>query len=244
MKMKRLKKPRFLFVYPLAVAFFLLAQTSEWSLRVGTVIVMLGEVLRLWANGYVGHLKVNWTQTWRGDAKIGQLITAGPYAYVRHPLYLGTFIIGMGFCVIVGNVWLGLAALACFLFIYRRKMADEEVTLRHEYGDEFGRYERAVPQWIPFRRRYPGPPRQWSWKGIAASREPKTLIWVTVLVILLYFREELVQRKETLWGEHGAKHIVLLGLVIALVATDAITEVVRRWRKRQGGRIMNLPGTL
>ena len=232
MKLKRFYKPRFLLVYPLAVWLFIAANTTEGSFALGGLVVLLGEALRLWANGYVGHVKVNWTQKWRGDAKIGQLMTAGPYAYVRHPLYLGTFLLGLGFCIIVGSWWLTLAALAFFLVIYGRKMAQEERILLDECGEAFARYRRAVSQWLPTWRRYPGGEGRWGWEGIMASREPKTLIWVTVMLILLYFREELIQEREALWTQHTFKHIFLLGLAVVLMLSDGIFELVRRWRKR------------
>ena len=86
--MSRLKKARFLLAYPLAASLFLVAYTTEARLLVGTGVAALGLLLRFWANGYAGHAKVNWTQKWRGDRKIGRLVTAGPYAFVRHPFSL------------------------------------------------------------------------------------------------------------------------------------------------------------
>ena len=228
-----IRKPRFLLVYPLVVTIFLVSHTTERLLLLGFPIVLLGEWLRLWANGYVGHVKVNWTQRQRGDAKIGQLITAGPYAYVRHPLYLGTFIIGLGFCVIVGNIWVGLAALAFFLLIYRWRMGKEEEILREEWGDVFERYRRAVPQWLPSGRRYDHPHGRWSWKGIAASKEFKTLVWVIVLAIVLYFREEFFQEHEPFLGGKRVQHLALLWLMVLLIAADVIYEFVRRTKKLQ-----------
>ena len=233
MKMRRLYKPRFLLVYPLAAGLFIVAHTTEGSLGAGIVVVFLGEALRLWANGYVGHVKVNWTQKARGDAKIGRLITAGPYAYVRHPLYLGTFLLGLGFCIIVGSWWLTLSALAFFLLVYQRKMAQEERILFEEWGEAFERYRQAASQWLPSWQRYQGGEGHWSWQGIVASRELKTLVWVTVLLILLYFREELIQKRQALWAEHQFKHALLLGLAVALMLSDGILELVRRWRKRR-----------
>ena len=152
--LKRLSKPRFLLVYPLAAWLFIAAVTSERSFRLGIVLVALGETLRLWANGYVGHVKVNRTQTARGDAKIGRLITAGPYAFVRHPLYLGTFLIGLGFCLAVKNLWLSLVALIFFLVVYGVKMRKEERLLLEECGPSYARYLAAVPQWLPIGARY------------------------------------------------------------------------------------------
>ena len=231
--MKWIRKPRFLLVYPLVAVIFLVAHTTERQLLLGLPIVLLGEFIRLWADGYVGHVKVNRTQHQRGDAKIGQLITSGPYAYVRHPLYLGTFVIGLGFCIIVGNLWVSLGAIAFFLLIYRWKMTKEEEILRYEWGEVFERYRRTVPRWLPSGRRYDQPNGQWSWQGIAASKEPKTLAWVIVVAILLYLREEMFQEHESfLGGAKGVKHLALLVLMAVLITADVGYELKRRRAKR------------
>ena len=57
--MRRLRKPRFLLTYPLVVALFIFGHSTEGRLLWGSFVVLLGEALRLWANGYVGHKKVN-----------------------------------------------------------------------------------------------------------------------------------------------------------------------------------------
>ena len=231
--LKRLRKARFFWVYPLAAWLFLIGRTSEPLLRAGVVLVLLGEAVRLWANGYVGHRKVNWTQHWRNDPKIGQLITGGPYAFVRHPLYFGTFLIGAGFCVAMGNLWLSALALAFFLLVYRRKMAEEEITLRHEGGAVFERYQRVVPRWFPTGRQYAQRHGVWSWQGILASRELKTLAWVIVLLIALYFREELLRREPLFAGGHETKRILLLALMVGLMLSDGIYELIRRIRRHR-----------
>lgn len=227
----KLRKPRFLFVYPMVPLLFLLASTTERQLQLGIAIVLLGESLRLWANGYVGHVKVNVTQKRRGEAKIGRLVTAGPYAFVRHPLYLGTFLIGTGFCVVVGNVWLGIAALAFFLMVYRRKMAQEEELIREEWGNAYRVYHAAVPRWLPTWRRYSVREGRWSWQGVLASKEFKTLSWIIVLLLLLYFRMEWIQEREPFLSEHWLKSICLLGLLVVLVLLDGCWELIR-WRAK------------
>ena len=235
----RLRKPRFLFVYPLAALLFAVGHITERNLRLGILLIALGETVRLWANGYVGHVKVNQTEPSRGDAKIGHLITAGPYAFVRHPLYLGTSLIGAGFCLIVGNVWLALLAFGSFLLLYQAKMAEEEEVLLHEWDAECQRYHAAVPRLLPIRGRFADRYGQWSWKGIAASKEWKTVIWSAVLVILLYFWEESVQEHEPLFGERRGMRLVLLALLIVLVMTDAIAELLKLRARRLaqvGGR--------
>jgi len=225
---RKLRKPRFLLAYPLVASIFAVAYTTRPSLRIGIVLVLLGELIRLWADGYVGHVKVNWTHPVQGQPKIGHLITAGPYAFIRHPLYLGSLLIGLGMLVIAGNPWLALVASAVFIIVYRRKMVEEEETLRHEWPGEFEPYQRAVPRWLPSWRRYPRRNGQWRWQGILASKELRTLAWVVVLLILLFFREELIQRHRSLLQKHWIEHLFLLGLLIALMLADAIVELLRR----------------
>ena len=231
MQWKRLTKPRFVFVYPLIAALFLSAHVSEESLRAGVVPVVLGQAVRFWANGYVGHVKVNWTQKQRGDRKIGRLITGGPYAFVRHPLYFGTLLLGAGFCLMVHNPWVSMAALAGFLATYRRKMAQEEALIRDEYPEAYGRYSALVPQLLPRWYRYPHAQGRWDWKGVAASKEWKTALWLVVLTILVYFWEEAVQERERLFDERAAYRLFLLGALLTLIAADGLAELVGRRRR-------------
>ena len=228
----KLTKPRFLLVYLLVPLVFLFAQTTEIRLRFGAVLVLLGESIRLWANGHVGHLKVNWTQKWRGDRKVGQLMTGGPYAHIRHPLYFGSLVIGLGVAVIVGRLAFTLVGLVLFFLVYRRKIMEEEATLLDEWPDEYARYQQAVPRYLPTWRAYPHPPSRWSWAGIMASKEWKTLIWALVCLLVFYFREEFLQEHELFGPRNLVKHAVVLFLFIALMACDGIAELVARSRRR------------
>ena len=226
--MKRLFKPRFILLYPLVVWLLVAAHTTERQFNIGIVLALLGMGVRLWANGYVGHAKVNSTQKQRGDAKIGRLITGGPYAFVRHPLYLGSVLIGIGMCVIAGNLWVSLVAVGFFLSVYRRKMAQEEGLLRDEVGASYLQYHGAVPRWLPMGRCYPDRQGVWSWQGIAASKEWKTVIWVIVLLLVFYFRKEIVQERELFSPKDWWKHVTLLSVMVILMLVDGVAELMKR----------------
>lgn len=229
--MKLFRKTRFFWVYPLVIWLFATASTSERSLHVGIALILLGEALRLWANGYIGHVKVNFTQKARNDPKIGRLITAGPYGYVRHPLYVGTFLIGAGFCVAVRSVPLALATLAFFLIVYGEKATREEQIILGEWGQEYAAYQQTVPRWLPTFRRYTQPHGRWSWQGIRASKELKTLTWVIVTLLAVYFREEWLQEHDLFIGGDWLKHVVLTICFIILIASDGIFELVGGLRR-------------
>ena len=236
MNLKRFTKPRFLFVYPLLIALFFVGRVTDASFRAGIGLIVLGEALRLWANGYVGHVKVNWTQKARGDAKIGRLITGGPYAFVRHPLYLGTLLMGSGFCMVVGSLWLAALACICFALFYRDKMRAEDVLLLDECGAEYAGYHAAVPGLLPRWRRYGHREGVWSWRGIQASKEWRTVIWATVLLILLYFWEE-HQERARLFSEHRPLRFSLIAVAAVLILVDAWSGLRHRRSAKAAGAV-------
>jgi len=230
--MRWIRKPRFLLVYPLAAWLVWAARTTEWSLRAGLLLALIGEAIRLWADGYVGHLKVNVSDAAKSGGKIGHLITGGPYAYVRHPLYVGTLLIGLGFCVAVQNAWAALGALLLFATVYRRKALEEEAVIRAEWNEEHEAYCRDVPRWLPRLRPYSRPYGRWSWAGLKASKEPKTLVWILVCFLLLYLREELWQERDAWAGPHHLKFLIVLGCLVFLIASDGLFELWLRQRPR------------
>jgi protein-S-isoprenylcysteine O-methyltransferase Ste14 len=116
------------------------------TLFVGGAIALLGLAFRAWS---AGHIRKN-------DA----LATSGPYAHTRNPLYLGSFVLGLGFTIASGRPWLGLLFAALFLGIYLPVMRVEASTLSQLFGDDYARYAAAVPLFIP---------------RITAYRDPKTV---------------------------------------------------------------------
>jgi protein-S-isoprenylcysteine O-methyltransferase Ste14 len=224
-----MRKARFFWVYPIVIGLFATATTTEPSLRIGVAVVLLGAAFRLWADGYVGHVKVNRAE--RNTPKIGRLITGGPYAYVRHPLYVGTFLIGAGFCIAARSILMAVAGLAFFFLVYRRKATEEEQTILGEWGKEYVAYRRAVPKWMPTLRPYAGAYGEWRWEGIRASREWKTLLWVLIGLVGVYFWEEWVLEREVFEASEVVKQIALLVVAGLLVCGDAAIELMRRRRR-------------
>jgi len=118
-----------------AALFFLLAQARPATLIVGGLVALPGLALRAWATG---HLRKNDT-----------LATTGPYAYTRNPLYLGSFVIGLGFTIAAGRLILGLVFAVLFLGIYVPVMRVETKTLEELFGKDYQDYAAAVPLFRP-----------------------------------------------------------------------------------------------
>jgi methanethiol S-methyltransferase len=80
--------------------------------------------------------------------KDGQLATRGPYAYVRHPQYVGFVLVFLGFLV----QWPTLLTLAMFpvlVAMYMRLARREEKEVRARFGQAYDRYASEVPAFVP-----------------------------------------------------------------------------------------------
>jgi len=117
-----------------AVLYFWLARPSWRSLMVGAAVVAPGLLIRALASGHV--------------RKNEALATSGPYAYTRNPLYLGSLVMGVGFCVAARSWWVGVVLVVMFLAIYLPVIRDEEAFLRRTFP-EFEEYARRVPRMLP-----------------------------------------------------------------------------------------------
>jgi protein-S-isoprenylcysteine O-methyltransferase Ste14 len=115
--------------------FLLFAKPRPATLIAGAIISLSGLLLRAWA---AGHIRKN-----------SALATSGPYAFTRNPLYLGSFLLGVGFTIGSGRWQLGIPFALLFFGIYLPVMRVESATMTQLFGDSFLHYARAVPLFYP-----------------------------------------------------------------------------------------------
>ncbi|MBI5197560.1 MAG: isoprenylcysteine carboxylmethyltransferase family protein [Nitrospirae bacterium] len=132
-----IQKYRVAVSFILAGGFLWLAEPTVASILLGIPWILFGESLRTWASGCI--------------QKNNELATHGPYAYTRNPLYLGSFLMGLGFSVMTGRWWVGILFLIAFYGIYRSTIRMEERGLRAKFGSRFEDYEATVPCFFPYR---------------------------------------------------------------------------------------------
>ena len=149
---------------------------------VACVLVATGCLLRSWAAGYI--------------LKGKRVAVGGPYAYVRNPLYVGSFILGLGFCAALWRwplPWPSLAVALGFLLvfgvIYRAKAVAEEQELALVLGDAYRAYAVQVPPFLPTRGRViKGAQQRFSWELHRRNREYQCILGSFALLGVLFLR--------------------------------------------------------
>ena len=136
-----------------AIPFILLviyfSRPTFTSALVGGVPLILGELLRMWAVGYAGGATRSRTLGAASD-----LVTTGPYAHVRNPLYLGNLLLSLGVCIIANVYWMIIVLFVGYFIQYLPIIASEEAYLRKACGTTYQTYFTAVPRFIPRFRIY------------------------------------------------------------------------------------------
>ena len=110
---------------------------------VGFVLIFLGEAIRLSGVAAAG------TVTRRRSRTVQRLVTYGIFAWMRNPLYVGNFLIWMGFTVISGVLWFIPVAVLLFGIEYTLIVRYEEGVLESIFGPEYLRYKGRTPRWFP-----------------------------------------------------------------------------------------------
>ncbi|MEZ5416072.1 MAG: isoprenylcysteine carboxylmethyltransferase family protein [Vicinamibacterales bacterium] len=139
-----------------------LARPTALSLALGAGVAVLGEAIRLWAAGHV--------------EKSREVTSSGPYRYTRHPLYLGSTIIGLGLAVAAAHPWLGIGIVSYLAATLTAAMRAEEAHLRDKFGDAYDRYAS---------RRAPLSSRAFSWERAWRNREHHAVAGLAAGLILL-----------------------------------------------------------
>lgn len=142
-----------------------LATPSSRSLMLGATIAVIGELLRIWA---AGHLE-----------KSKEVTQSGPYRYTRHPLYLGSSLIGIGFAVVSNNVIVGAIVIAYLVLTLTAAMRSEEAHLREKFGDAYDAYAQ---------QRAPKVDRVFSWQRAVYNREHHTVAGLLAGLLLLFLK--------------------------------------------------------
>src|SRR5262249_40833368 len=165
----------------------------SWTLTAaGVILTGGGELLRLLAVHHIGGISRT-----RSD-RLGPLITTGPFAVVRNPLYLGNIAIWVGFAVTARLVWLAPIIAVLLLAEYDAIVRWEEALLESRHGEAYRLYASRVARWLPAQKlaavlatAVPAPPAvaAFTWRETFFS-ERGTLVAIAVGCALLWLKFE------------------------------------------------------
>jgi len=162
-------------IYLGAFLLFFFSKPYFPGIAVGLILIFLGESIRVWA---AGHLQKNETLT-----------VTGPYAYVKNPLYIGTILITVGFCILADNIYLLAAAtlIFCFHYIpYKKRMEGDR--LKKIFGNQYEDYDQKVPEYLPRWKRYSDKSVPWQFRCFIENSEVGILLIILAGILLILCR--------------------------------------------------------
>jgi hypothetical protein len=140
-------------------AALLILSAREYPKWHGILVCFLGASLRFWASGYL--------------RKDNRLAVGGPYAFVRNPLYLGTYLMAVGAALAI-EAWALLAFITVvFAVLYHFIILDEENKLRQIFGEPYRKWCSLVPRFFP----RPWPASAEALDEVNPSREHRRFDW-------------------------------------------------------------------
>ena len=139
-----------------------LAAPTTSTLLAGGAIATLGELIRVWAAGHV--------------EKSREVTRSGPYRFTRHPLYLGSSIIGAGVAIASASTVVAILVITYLAVTITAAIRAEEAHLREKFGGEYDAYAaRTAPPMV----------RPFSIRRALANREHHTIAGLAIAFGLL-----------------------------------------------------------
>lgn len=148
--------------FVLGAVVVLLARPTRASLLAGLPITVTGEALRVWA---AGHLE-----------KGREVTASGPYRWMRHPLYVGSSLLGLGLAVVADNVGVAALVVGYLALTLTAAARSEEQHLRSKFGGSYDQYRRGAA---------PDTSRRFSFERARRNGEHRTMIGVALVFALL-----------------------------------------------------------
>jgi protein-S-isoprenylcysteine O-methyltransferase Ste14 len=143
---------------------FVLVQPSHSSWLLGASVAAIGEAVRLWAAGHI--------------EKGREITRSGPYRFVRHPLYLGSVLLGTGFVIAGRSLVVGLLCAIYLGVTLAAAIRTEESTLDARFSGEYSAYRAGLSE--PASRRF-------SWTRVKKNREYRAVMGVAAAFLWLWF---------------------------------------------------------
>ncbi len=210
------KKLRLLLAWAGSIILVLNAQFTYESYCWGLPLVLLGELIRILASGYL-------------ERKGTKLATAGPFAYVRNPLYVGNFLLGLG-VVVMSSSWINIFIfIGGFSFLYWGTVQKEETRLLQEFGEPYADYLKAVPRFLP--RLTPYPQRStgsFQWSLIIKHREYITIAGVAIILCGIHLWRKYLEEGQFNFNLNSVLALILIAAALLVLLAELVFKQIKK----------------
>ncbi len=174
---------------PFLLPMLLYARPTITTMAVGVIFVIIGEIIRFWGVSYAG------SET-RTTSKPGasNLITQGPFAFVRNPLYIGNIFMYFGVAFMSNSLvpYLQILSIVYFAFQYYFIVLWEEAELKEIFKEKYMHYYENVNRFLPKFTAYDESKRSEVNKDIKAAyvsekRTFQSMFISIIMIVLIYF---------------------------------------------------------
>jgi len=198
----------------------------SWELLCLT-ISLTGLALRIYT---VGHTPAGTSGRNVRDQVAERLNTTGMYSIVRHPLYLGNFLISLGVALFLRVWWVAALYALSFWLYYERIMFAEEEFLRQKFGAQYLAWAGRTPAFVPCLRLWKPHALPFSLRAVL-RREHSSLFAIAVAYFSLEFMGDLVVNQS----------IVLDVFWFSFLVVTSLTYLALRFLKRHT-QLLHVPG--
>ncbi len=173
---------------------------------------LLVSLTGLYVRAYtVGHTPANTSGRNTSGQLADTLNTTGIYSIVRHPLYLGNFLMWLGICLLTGNLWFVITFCLIYWIYYERIMFAEEQFLRRKFGTIYTQWAEKTPAFMPNFKSFVKPSLPFSWKKVL-KKEKNGLLALFLIFALFDVIGEWINK------QHHYNWFLLIACAVCIVA--------------------------
>ncbi|MBS1763866.1 MAG: DUF1295 domain-containing protein [Bacteroidetes bacterium] len=166
------------------------SKAEELYLYFCMAVSFFGLIFRMYI---VGHTPANTSGRNTSEGQVAETINkTGMYAMVRHPLYVGNFIMWLGIALLTASAWFVLCFILIYWLYYERIMFAEEQFMRKKFGEAYTDWAAKTPAFIPDITLYKKPALPFSWKKVL-NKEKNGFTAVFIVFLLFYSAGELAE---------------------------------------------------
>lgn len=185
-------------------------------------IAFLGLAIRVFTVGYSAKN----TSGRNTEQQIANTVNqTGIYSIVRHPLYLGNFLMWLAPALLVQNFWFIVAFIFIYWVYYERIMFAEEQFLRAKFGEVYLKWAEKTPAFIPSFKNYVPPIETFSWKKVI-RQEKNGFLAIFVVFFLFKAIKYYIEKDQVVENFLAQQKIILFDWLFYLTIFSLLFYIV------------------